>query len=718
MSSTKLTYYIIVLSIVLIVLFTFSIRADNNSSSLVTIEGKLKVLSLTSRKYYGEIPEASYLRITTSRLTIWYIETSGDFEPSMVSSSFARITVTNLVCKTIFLREFEVSLYVPPVIIGTTNLNVEYISLAKSLPSYFIIAPYPVIESIEFPSKAYIGENAVLKLTLRNKGIEGYVYLKIFIDSDLVHEDKFYLDKNEVKYLEVPLLMKTLGEHSIVVEVGDAESGTFVSIERKNVLVEVNPYWSVRLLKDFFNVSAGTEVKIPVEIKNPYDFPVEIKIKCSSSPTEGFTVASETLTATVEAKSSKIHYVRVKFSEAKTYKVYLAIEAYRGNVKLNEWKYSCSVYVRKPEFLSWLFSNIFTLILLVAAFIICAVAVFVLLKKPQRSSQETLVKKKPETPYPKARKRPPKPKISNIKLVIGKSCNLPLSEPKVGKLTPYVIDVLNRVLEPRGYRVLGKLGEGGFAVTLLGQDERGINCVLKVAEYWFSDFIATGRGSIDEHSFRRFKREAEVLMRLNKLNHIHIVKYYGYLRDIPILILEYCEGGSLRDLLNKRITVPLDQALMIGVQIADALVSAYSIGLKYHADIKPSNILLSSDKIVKLTDFNIAGVTWSRSFSSIGYTLGYAPPEQVTGGPLTEKTDVFQLAVTLYEIITGNNPYLSAGNEAEYLDLVRRLPLPPDPKVPNNLLKLLLRATSYYPEQRPSMSELRDKLFEIFQEYL
>ncbi len=212
------------------------------------------------------------------------------------------------------------------------------------------------------------------------------------------------------------------------------------------------------------------------------------------------------------------------------------------------------------------------------------------------------------------------------------------------------------------YEILGELGAGGMGRVYRARDSRlGREVAIKA----LSDDATEDSGRL-----ARFEREARVLA---SLNHPHIGAIHG-LEEVEgrrFLILELVEGETLAALIARG-PLPALEALRIGGQIAEALAAAHTHGI-VHRDLKPSNIMLTPDAEVKVLDFGLAkrqaritteedrseAGTWT-ALTGIGAVLGTAPymsPEQLRGGPVDERTDIWSFGCVLYEMLTGRSAF-------------------------------------------------------------
>ena len=163
----------------------------------------------------------------------------------------------------------------------------------------------------------------------------------------------------------------------------------------------------------------------------------------------------------------------------------------------------------------------------------------------------------------------------------------------------------------------------------------------------------------DEVSVKRFLQEARAA---GGLNHANLVIVYGLRMHEPsiYLIMEYVPGGSLRRLLDRRAPLPTDQAVQVAINVCEGLAAAHVRGI-IHRDIKPENVLMTNDGRAKVGDFGIAHVP--RAAGGLALTQeGFQPgslihmsPEQIHGERLDGRSDVYQVGILLYEMLTGRH---------------------------------------------------------------
>jgi serine/threonine-protein kinase len=210
------------------------------------------------------------------------------------------------------------------------------------------------------------------------------------------------------------------------------------------------------------------------------------------------------------------------------------------------------------------------------------------------------------------------------------------------------------------YRLDAKIGEGGMAIVYRGYDlilRRQV--AIKVLRPAFS---------ADEAFVQRFDFEAQAAA---KLSHPNIVTTHdvGHVDGDHYIVEEYVAGETLATLIARQGTLPESVAVRYARQVCAALAAAHRQAL-LHRDIKPSNILITREDVVRITDFGIAraiedGPVGERaSDEAVMGSLPYCAPEQLTGEPATESTDLYALGVVMYEMVTGRRPLGGADNDA------------------------------------------------------
>ncbi|GAB3550332.1 serine/threonine-protein kinase [Actinopolyspora lacussalsi] len=261
---------------------------------------------------------------------------------------------------------------------------------------------------------------------------------------------------------------------------------------------------------------------------------------------------------------------------------------------------------------------------------------------------------------------------------------------------------LGHLLERR-YRVDDVLAHGGMSTVYRGLDTRLDRPVaLKVMDTRYAG---------DQSFTERFEREARSAARLH---HPNIVSVYdqGVDRGIPgedrlYLVMRLVEGGTLRDLLRARGSLPLSVALSVLEAVLAALSAAHHAGM-VHRDIKPENVLIGRDGSVQVADFGLvraAAGAGSTSGDVILGTVAYLAPEQVTSGAADTRSDVYAAGIVLYELLTGRPPYTGDTALSVAYRHVNDDVRPPSelvPELPPAVDELVLRFTRRDPAWRPA----------------
>jgi len=202
----------------------------------------------------------------------------------------------------------------------------------------------------------------------------------------------------------------------------------------------------------------------------------------------------------------------------------------------------------------------------------------------------------------------------------------------------------------------------------------------------------------------RFRREAEACARISHPNIVSVFTF-GTFEDRPFLAMEYVEGVTLQNLLGQHRVLPIGMALYIAREILKGLSHAHNNGV-IHRDVKPSNILISQDGAVKLTDFGLAALEGVPTLTAPGAALGtpaYMAPEQVKGEKITKQVDLFSLGATLYEMLSGERPF-EGETPGECLHRVLNVDPPPlikrNPHIPPRLSHIVQRLLAKSPRRR------------------
>jgi len=254
-----------------------------------------------------------------------------------------------------------------------------------------------------------------------------------------------------------------------------------------------------------------------------------------------------------------------------------------------------------------------------------------------------------------------------------------------------------------GYIITDKLGAGGFATVYKAINKDGVAVALKLPKFLDE--------TIDSSVLNKFQAEADIW---KKLIHKNIVSFLdSNIRPVPYMAIELMEGGNLAGLLKDHNLSPRE-AKPLMLQIVDGLSYAHRMA-SVHRDIKPENILFTKDGVPKIADWGIGKFMASESVSqSIGTkgTFAYAAPEQFdreTYGQVDWSTDIFQLGIVFYEMITGENPFM-ADELARVMGLIlTRTPKKPseiNPEVPPELDEIVMKCLQKKKEDRWRSSDV------------
>lgn len=241
------------------------------------------------------------------------------------------------------------------------------------------------------------------------------------------------------------------------------------------------------------------------------------------------------------------------------------------------------------------------------------------------------------------------------------------------------------------YQILARLGGGGFSEVFKAFDTR------------MGRMVAMKKIPASQRTAPRALREAQTVA---LLNHPNIVTLHEFEEtpDYYYLILELLDGTTLADILKTRSPMELEDALSITYQIGAALEWAHKSGV-IHRDIKPENVMLLPSGQVKVMDFGTARLgnsTLTREGDVVG-TIEYMSPEQTEGKPADGRSDLFSLAIILYEMLTGRNPFEATTPAGTIFKIIHTTPLPPselNARLPPELSAVVLKALEKEPSDR------------------
>lgn len=246
------------------------------------------------------------------------------------------------------------------------------------------------------------------------------------------------------------------------------------------------------------------------------------------------------------------------------------------------------------------------------------------------------------------------------------------------------------------YQIIKSIGEGGMANVYLAYDT--------ILDRDVAVKVLRGDLSNDEKFVRRFQREA---LNASSLSHPNIVEVYDVGDDNGqyFIVMEYIEGKNLKELTKKRGKLTTTEVVDIMSQIADGLSVAHDSYI-IHRDIKPQNIMILENGLVKITDFGIAmamNATQLTQTNSVMGSVHYLPPEQASGKGSTLKSDIYSMGILMYELLTGVLPY--RGDNAVEIALKHlKEPLPSIreelPDLPQSVENIILKSAAKNPKNR------------------
>ena len=263
------------------------------------------------------------------------------------------------------------------------------------------------------------------------------------------------------------------------------------------------------------------------------------------------------------------------------------------------------------------------------------------------------------------------------------------------------------------YEIIKSIGEGGIANVYLAKDiilDR--NVAIKIL-----------RGDLagDEKFVRRFQREA---LSASSLSHPNIVEMYDVGEDngTYYIVMEYVSGMTLKQLIKKRGSLSLSEAIDIMLQITDGIKAAHDSYI-IHRDLKPQNILIQDNGEIKITDFGIAMALNSTQLTQTNSVMGsvhYLPPEQASGKGATIKSDIYSMGILFYELLTGKLPF-KGDNAVEIALKHMKNDIPSvraeNPNIPQSVENIILKATAKNPKNRyETASKMHDDLLTCLNE--
>lgn len=213
----------------------------------------------------------------------------------------------------------------------------------------------------------------------------------------------------------------------------------------------------------------------------------------------------------------------------------------------------------------------------------------------------------------------------------------------------------------------------------------------------------------DPEFIERFRQEARIQAGLNHPNIATLFDFFVW-NDMPVAVMEFIEGETLRSMVDRRGPIPAHLALPIFIQALRGVAAGHKRGI-IHRDLKPSNLMITNEGTVKITDFGIAKVRRNTGFTRESTRVGsvkYMAPEQILGRPVDERTDIYIMGGTLYELLTGRPPFQGASQfeiDSAHVRDRPKLPTAYCPHIPPAAVDAVMRALAKEPSERFATAE-------------
>lgn len=268
--------------------------------------------------------------------------------------------------------------------------------------------------------------------------------------------------------------------------------------------------------------------------------------------------------------------------------------------------------------------------------------------------------------------------------------------------------MIGRILNNR-YEIIEKIGGGGMSVVYKAK--------CRVLNRYVAIKVLRNELISDLEFVEKFKQESLAVASLSNPNIVNIYDT-GIEDDIYYIVMEYINGETLKDKIKTKGKLTEQESIKISIQIAKALRHAHNKKI-VHRDIKPHNILLTKDNIVKVADFGIARAVTSSTINNTSSVMGsvhYFSPEQARGGYVDEKSDIYSLGVVMYEMVTGEVPFNAENHISVAMkhiqETVKRPTEKKDVMISREYEGIILRCLEKHQSYRfQNVGELLDELF-------
>ena len=255
------------------------------------------------------------------------------------------------------------------------------------------------------------------------------------------------------------------------------------------------------------------------------------------------------------------------------------------------------------------------------------------------------------------------------------------------------------------YEIMSRIGSGGMADVYKARDQKLDRLVaVKVLKPEFRE---------DTNFIAKFRKEAQAAAGLAHPNVVNVFDV-GEDRGLYYIVMELVEGITLKAYITRKGKLSVKEATSIAIQVSLGLEAAHNRGI-VHRDVKPQNIIISTDGKVKLSDFGIAKATNSNTITAnVMGSVHYSSPEQVRGGASDARSDIYSLGVTMYEMVTGRVPFDGDTTVSIAIKHLQEEMVPPSrytPDLPYSLEQIILKCTQKNPDRRyQNMGELVEDL--------